>query len=286
MYYVYILTNPINNLPFYIGVGKEGRKSNCAREIQHIYDAIRLREGKKLYRANKHKLYTILKILDQNLEVKIDRVAIFDNEVDAFNEEIRLIKLYGRADLKLGLLTNLTDGGEGTVNVSEESRIRRSNARKGIPGPNKGRSDLGPRTVETKKKISDANKGRPSPNKGKKSLHPPWNKGLTKETSEAVAKYSVPNPNKGFKKGHKNTPKGFRIMKDKDGNNIRVSVTDERIASGELKSIFKDRPASNKGKTISTKGKSYEEIYGPERAAKMRESRVQSNLRRWANKKS
>ena len=46
MHYTYILKNPITDLPFYIGVGKENRKSSSRREDQHTHDAIRLREGK------------------------------------------------------------------------------------------------------------------------------------------------------------------------------------------------------------------------------------------------
>jgi hypothetical protein len=280
MYYVYVLTDPINNLPFYIGVGKENRKSGCVREKQHIIDAIRLREGKKLLRPNRHKLYTILKILDQNLEVTIDIVAKFDNEIDAFIEEIKLIKQHGRSDLGLGPLTNLTDGGEGGVNPSIETRLKQSLSKKGKPSPLKGRTDLGPYTEERCKNISKANKGRPSPLKGKKGKQA-WNKGLTKETSENVAKYSVSNPNKGFKKGHTITKKGTKLVKDKSGNKFRVSINDERITTGELEGIHKGRVAHNKGKPGIHKGKTYEEIYGPEKAAELRENRRLSNLRRW-----
>ena len=38
--------------------------------------------------------------------------------------EFEFIKLYGRTDLGLGTLTNLTNGGEGQLNPSAETRIK------------------------------------------------------------------------------------------------------------------------------------------------------------------
>lgn len=49
------------------------------------------------------------------LEPSIEIVGRFDTEVEAHADEIRLIALYGRRDLKTGTLFNLTDGGEGTT---------------------------------------------------------------------------------------------------------------------------------------------------------------------------
>lgn len=50
---------------------------------------------------------------------------------EACKKEIELIKLYGRKDLGLGTLVNMTDGGEGHVNMSPELRTRYSNLYKG-----------------------------------------------------------------------------------------------------------------------------------------------------------
>ena len=56
-----------------------------------------------------------------------------NDENEAFNEEIRLIALYGRHDLGLGPLTNLTDGGEGTIGIqwTEEMRKHKSESQTG-----------------------------------------------------------------------------------------------------------------------------------------------------------
>ena len=56
---------------------------------------------------------------------------------DACIKEIELIKHYGRRDLGLGTLVNMTDGGDGTYNVkhSEEwyEKQRKNNNKKGKP---------------------------------------------------------------------------------------------------------------------------------------------------------
>ena len=39
------------------------------------------------------------------------------NKEEAIKKEIEFIKLYGRINLKTGVLANLTDGGEGSQNI-------------------------------------------------------------------------------------------------------------------------------------------------------------------------
>ena len=100
--------------------------------------------------------------------------------LDAIELEIFLIKEYGRANLGEGLLVNLTDGGEGTINVvvSEETRLKNAaaaritNNRKGKKASLEERRRLSElhkgnkyclgvnRSEETKRKISEAQKGR------------------------------------------------------------------------------------------------------------------------------
>jgi group I intron endonuclease len=78
--------------------------------------------------------------------------------------------------------------------LKEETKQKISKALKGRPAHNKGI----PITEETRKKISEANKGKPkyrTPEQIEKHQqamlgHIPWNKGLTKNTSEIIAKYS------------------------------------------------------------------------------------------------
>lgn len=73
---------------------------------------------------------------------------------DAVELEIILISYYGRKDLNTGTLVNLTDGGEGTINiirkpVSIDTRKKLSIIKKGFK-----------HSEETKKKISEIQKGK------------------------------------------------------------------------------------------------------------------------------
>jgi len=46
---------------------------------------------------------------------RIEILDYFEKEQDAFDEEVRLIKHYGRKDLGTGILRNLTAGGDGNA---------------------------------------------------------------------------------------------------------------------------------------------------------------------------
>lgn len=262
MYYTYILKNPITNLPFYVGVGKENRKSSSRREDQHTHDAIKLREGKKLKKPNKHKLNTILQILDHGLEVLVVLDEKFEIETDAFNKEIKLIAYYGRKDLGTGILTNMTDGGEGRLNPSKESIEKQSKTMLGRPSPLKGRT-LGPYSEERKQNISSATKGRVSPMKGK--IKGP----LTQEHKDKLSK--------AFK---------GRVSPMKD--RVLTKEHKERISKANKGKIgfWAGKTAPNKGVPSGKKGLTYEEIYGPEKAAEIKEKRRLKKLEYWQNKKA
>lgn len=129
IFYVYVYLNPLKsgdynyeNLyfeyePFYIGAGKNGR---------YLYH---LEESKKenFLDSNKHKINIIKQILKNNLEPIIIKLKENLNYEEAFSYwEKYYIKLIGRDDLGVGPLTNLTDGGDGLINPSEETRNKLS----------------------------------------------------------------------------------------------------------------------------------------------------------------
>ncbi len=119
-YYVYIYLNQLKEgiwsfkdhtfeyQPFYVGKGKK------KREKSHMYPS-NLR--KKSYKNN-----TIKKVLKETGEEPI-HFRIYENltNEEAIRIEAELIKFFGRVDLGTGLLTNMTDGGEGVDNFADKN---------------------------------------------------------------------------------------------------------------------------------------------------------------------
>jgi Mor family transcriptional regulator len=96
---VYKHTRMDNGLPFYIGIGKTIKRAKSKRERNKYWHNI----------VNKYG-YNI-EILHTNISWE-----------EACELEKKYIKQYGRTDLGLGPLVNMTDGGEGVINISQESR--------------------------------------------------------------------------------------------------------------------------------------------------------------------
>lgn len=140
---VYSHTRLDNNTVFYIGIGNEYKRAYSKHSRNSYWNNI---VSKTDYKVN---------ILFENLT--------WD---EACKKEVELISLYGRKDLKKGLLANLTDGGDGVKGHSQktidkiikvhkgriqskEEILKRVNSRKGYV-----HSD------ETKNKMSSSAKGR------------------------------------------------------------------------------------------------------------------------------
>ena len=125
-YYTYAYLRE-DNTPYYIGKGKGDRIYSTNRIIKPPKDKSRII------------------FLKQNL-----------TEKEAFRHEIYMIAVLGRIDLGIGILHNMTDGGEGLSGTirSEETRRKISVATKG------NTYCLGiTRSEETRKRMSEAKKG-------------------------------------------------------------------------------------------------------------------------------
>jgi len=150
--------------PFYVGKGQGAR-------YKRHFTGYCLNNDR-----NKSKVNKIKKIQSIGLEIKI--IKSIENVIEciAQKHEMELITLIGRNDLKLGCLTNLTDGGDGVSGhvVSEEQKEKLRN-----------------RVVSniTRKRISEANTG----NVG-------WCRGQTKETN-GILKRSGEFFSKNYKDG-------------------------------------------------------------------------------------
>ena len=103
-YYVYVHYKKSNGEPFYVGKGIKNRDTASVGRNQFWHNVV-----------NKH-------------DYVVERVANNLTEPEALKFEQVLISSLGRRDLDTGPLVNLTDGGEGTSNPSQETRQKRIKA--------------------------------------------------------------------------------------------------------------------------------------------------------------
>jgi len=106
MAYIYKHIRLDNNEIFYIGIGSD---KNYKRAYQKI-------SRNMFWKHVVNKTKYIVEIIDDNLTWE-----------NACEKEVNLIKEIGRRDLGLGTLVNLTDGGDGMNNPTNEIRIKMSN---------------------------------------------------------------------------------------------------------------------------------------------------------------
>jgi hypothetical protein len=126
------------NEPFYIGIGKL---------ISRAYS----KKNRNMHWKN------IVKNTKYTIEILFDNL----NWEEACIKEKEFIKIHGRCDLHTGTLCNLTDGGDGTINVkiSNERKHQMSLNSKGVLNAFYGKNH----SEETRKTISEKAKNRKVP---------------------------------------------------------------------------------------------------------------------------
>jgi len=115
-FYTYELLRPTEE-PFYVGKGLSGQGTE--RIFQH----------ENQDKRNPLKLNIINKIKQDGGQLRYKICELFDEEKDAFALEIDLIAKYGRRNNGTGILSNMTDGGEGASGITEETRKNRRKKR-------------------------------------------------------------------------------------------------------------------------------------------------------------
>lgn len=96
MYYVYILIDPRNNQPFYVGKGKGHRAKSHLKETKENTE--NMRKFNKIQKIVSAGLSIIVEYYKKDIEI----------ENDAYNIEENLIAKYGRKDYDAnGILTNI-----------------------------------------------------------------------------------------------------------------------------------------------------------------------------------
>ena len=196
---------------FYVGIGNKRRPYIKSKRNSYWKNIVK-----------KHGYY--VEILFENLKIE-----------DAIELEVFLISLYGRKDNNTGVLCNLTDGGEGTVNVTESVRRKISESRKGV-------SNLPIDYVRTKEhceKISLSKKGKVSAFKGKK--HSEKTKSIIREKrSVQVFSEETRIKKSNSVKGGKN-PFAVKVINTKTKeifNTVKDAAKSANITSSYLNMLF------------------------------------------------
>ena len=162
--YIYRHIRKDSNKVFYIGIG---------RDAEGKYKRAVSKADRNLYWKR------VTSKADYIVQIVLDDLTW----EEACEKEKEFISLYGRRDLGLGTLTNLTNGGEGLLGHkhsenalvkmrqprSEEGRLNIQKSHLNKDGTLKTKSELWvktmktPRSKEVRKKISQGKKGKPQP---------------------------------------------------------------------------------------------------------------------------
>ena len=210
-FYIYKHIRPDTQEVFYIGKGNTSKNSHVER-----------------YKTSSGRNKMWKSIVAKNNGVFIPEIICYcDTEIEVNELEKQYIKKYGRRNLGLGTLCNLTDGGDGSVGiiVTEETRHKLSIAFSGENHPNFGKK----LSKETCFRKSESMKKSDKNLRGKK-LSEDWKNNMR------AAKIGAMNPMFG-KTGEKH-PMSKKIIDIQTGV-IYNSVTEAAEVSGiKMKTLY------------------------------------------------
>jgi hypothetical protein len=165
----------------------------------------------------------------------------FFNEVDAFQHEIYMIAVFGRKDLGTGILHNMTDGGEGSANLSENVKKIISQTHKGKILSEITKSKISKTRLKIGIKMSDELKmhfsklyiGKGNPNYGKK------------HSEETLSKIRSSTKNKNLKTRWYVSPENEVIKVE----NLSEFCQKNNLTYNSMISLYNERCYSHKGYT-------------------------------------
>ena len=225
-YYIYLHTRKDDGTVFYVGKGTD--------------------EGNLIYERSKStERNAWWKNIVGKTEYSVDIIFTCDKESDAFEKEKELIKKYGRKDLGLGTLVNLTDGGEGMENPSEETRRKLSESRTGEKNHKFGK----PTPKDTCEKISNTLTGRKLP------------KETCIKMSESRTGDKHPMFNKHHREDSKQKMREQKVGKMNGEKNHFFGKTHSEESSKKISESGKGRKWINNGLiAVTAKGQKLEEL--------------------------
>lgn len=228
-FYVYVYRNPLKGgEAFYVGKGFDDR----------MYDHIKpwvLSNDRNL-----HKVRTLALIEKCGIPPIIDMVGENLSQGDAFALEIETIARYGRSDLGLGQLTNLTNGGEGLCGLVRDLS--------GENNPNYGKRGEDSiwwgktHTAETKERMSLTQKGKVISEAHKEAMRKP----KSEAGRAAIAKARLDS---SYRPSEETKQKLSEAMKGRPSPMLGRKQTDE--ARAKISASGKGRPSPRKGKTVT-----------------------------------
>ena len=221
MAYVYSHTRLDTNEVFYIGIGSD------TNGYKRAYSK---------FGRNKYWIRVVNKT-----DYKVEILSNDINWDEACDEEIRLIKHYGRRNINEGSLTNLTDGGEGQIGfiVSDETKRKLSDYRKGRTPSQKTRLRMSEAQMgktlseEHKRKIGDGNKGKIINEEtrlrmSKSRTGSKWSNPMSEETKQKISDYRKgrthsEDTKKKIRDANKGKPNQYKGVQRSEETRLRIS---------------------------------------------------------------